>query len=425
MFSKRIWIISLLLISLLAVSAVSATEIDDTQTITSPNSDGDIISGDIDSSDDDWDDDSDYDDGYEDDDDYWDDDDGYEDDDYGDDDDDWDDEYEDDDDDWDDEENPINAKIEITKSGTYYQSTSLKVKVTDADTDEGLEDVEVYLDFSNGKTEYVTTDSDGEATCKIGFDAGTYSVEAGISDGGEYEIDNEPTKTLTFKIEQIPLKFSIKKMNTVYKAGDVYKVKVINSKTKKAVSGIKITVKIYTGSKYQTLTGTTDSKGICYYWTDSLSIGTHKVAASVSSKNVKAKSATSSIKVTKSTPAISFYSYNIGSPFPVTLHGKGIIVKDKKTKKPLSGIKVTLKLFTSGKKYKTYTLYTYKDGKCGLFTNKYSYGSHKLVVTASAAKLKTATKTSTLKIRYGEKFTLNGGGYFNIVYSKGSVSITR
>jgi hypothetical protein len=71
-------------------------------------------------------------------------------------------------------------------------------------------------------------------------------------------------------------------------------------KPKKTVAaGVKIKIKVYTGKSAKTYTAKTNSKGIAQLNVKSLKVGTHKVVVSSGDKYVSAKSATSSIKITK------------------------------------------------------------------------------------------------------------------------------
>ena len=73
-----------------------------------------------------------------------------------------------------------------------------------------------------------------------------------------------------------------------------------NTKTKKVVSsGVKIKIKVYTGKTSKTYTVKTNAKGIAQLNVKSLKVGTHKVVVSSGIAYVTAKSATSSIKITK------------------------------------------------------------------------------------------------------------------------------
>ena len=72
-------------------------------------------------------------------------------------------------------------------------------------------------------------------------------------------------------------------------------MKVVDNNNK-PVSGVTVKLKVYTGKKYKTVTLTTNSKGIAYYGTSSLAVGSHKVVISVGT-GFSAKSVSSSIKI--------------------------------------------------------------------------------------------------------------------------------
>ena len=95
------------------------------------------------------------------------------------------------------------------------------------------------------------------------------------------------------EVKSVSLKPS--KLSTTYDSGKYFKVKSIDSKSKKPVSNLKISLKVQTGKKYKKLTIKTDSNGVAKYSASKLSIGKHKVI--VKSKNSKAK--TSSITISK------------------------------------------------------------------------------------------------------------------------------
>ena len=142
---------------------------------------------------------------------------------------------------------------------------------------------------------------------------------------------------------------------------------------------MKLTLKVYTGSRYKTAYATTNSKGVASYQTKGLSKGTHKIVVSAKPASYTFKTFTSSIKVVKQTP-LKFKVVRATGKDGATL---SITVKNKKTNKALNGIKVKLLIYT-GKKYKTVTLKTKKIGKyngiCGYGTNKLTVGTHKVKV---------------------------------------------
>lgn len=80
--------------------------------------------------------------------------------------------------------------------------------------------------------------------------------------------------------------FKINKAKTIVKAPKVthkrgkskyFKVTVKNKVTKKAVKGLKVKLRIYTGKKYKTYTVKTDKKGVAKFNTKKLKKGNHKV----------------------------------------------------------------------------------------------------------------------------------------------------
>ena len=76
----------------------------------------------------------------------------------------------------------------------------------------------------------------------------------------------------------------------------------------------------------------------------------------------------------------------------------GLVIKNKKTLKPVKGIKVTMKVYT-GKKYKTYNLKTNKKGEASINTKSLSKGNHKVIIkTKATKKYKAASTKSSIKI---------------------------
>jgi hypothetical protein len=187
------------------------------------------------------------------------------------------------------------------------------------------------------------------------------------------------------------------KITVPLKKASTWSVKVIDSKTGKAISGLKLTLKIYTGKKYVTKYVTTNSKGVATYKTNGLSKGDHKVVLSVENSGYKLNTFTSSIKVVKQT-ALKFKVKKVtgikdGDSLSIT-------VMNKKTKKRLNGVKIKL-LIKNGKTYKTVVLKTMKKGKfngvCGYATNKLTVGKHTVKIMPVDIKYKGSAK-STLKI---------------------------
>ncbi|MBR3209689.1 MAG: hypothetical protein IKF82_05415 [Bacilli bacterium] len=197
-------------------------------------------------------------------------------------------------------------------------------------------------------------------------------------------------------IEKVPLSIKASKLSTTYKSGKYFQAKIINSKTKEVVKGVKVIIKVYTGKKTKTLTLTSNSKGIIKYSSSKLGLGKHKIILKVKdSKNFKGTSKISSIKVSKA-------SLKISAPAVTNIYKKSgkfkVTVKNKASGTPVKGIKVTMKVYT-GKKYKTYTLKTKKNGVVSFNTKSLSKTKHKVVITAKGtSKYKKSSAKSSVEI---------------------------
>ena len=141
------------------------------------------------------------------------------------------------------------------------------------------------------------TGLDGTISLSLGsFKPGTYKVVVSSTDTKNYTAKEI---TSQFVIKTAPAKLTPTPVTAKKGENKYFEVTVKNTKTNKVISGVKVTIKVYTGKSYKTYTATTNSKGIAKIGVKSLSVGTHKVVVSSGNKYVTAKSATSSIKITK------------------------------------------------------------------------------------------------------------------------------
>ena len=190
------------------------------------------------------------------------------------------------------------------------------------------------------------------------------------------------------------VKISAPKLTTIYKSTKKFKVKVIDSETN-TVSGLKLKIKVYTGSKYKTFSVQTDSTGAATINVSGLKIGKHKVIVNTNDA-LYSGTVTSWIKINPRPVSFKVFSFK-DKDFGLLY----ITVKDKTLKKFTNGIPVKLKLYT-GKKYKTYKVTTSylkdakKNGGIMFLTNALSVGKHKVKIVAYG-KYK-GTKTSKLTI---------------------------
>ena len=203
----------------------------------------------------------------------------------------------------------------------------------------------------------------------------------------------ELTKSNSVEPESISL--SVSKLSTTYGSGKYFKVKAIDSKTKKPVVNVKLILKIYSGKKYKKVTAATDSNGIAKYYASNLGIGSHKVTINVKdSKKFLSKMKYSSIKISKaklkiSAPKITGY-YKESKRYKIA-------VKNRESKKPMKSIKVMIKVFT-GKKYKKYSLKTDKKGIVSFNMKSLPKGKHKVVINIkSNSKVKSAVLKTYIK----------------------------
>lgn len=216
------------------------------------------------------------------------------------------------------------------------------------------------------------------------------------------------------------LSLSASKLTTTYGTNKYFKVKVIDSQ-KNPVQGIKLNIKVYTGSKYKVYTATSNKDGIASLMTKSIAKGTHKVVVTISDKTYAAKSITSSIKVNQKALKITTKSSKVNTADfaggMIDIH-----VMDKSSNKGLNGISLTLKIYT-GKKYKTVKLVTgydsdvKKNGVAGIFTNKYSVGTHKVIIAPTSSNYKGSATAKLVITKNSKKNYYN----FYIYFTKGKL----
>ena len=207
-------------------------------------------------------------------------------------------------------------------------------------------------------------------------------------------VDQSSANDETVKPTVTKVKISAAKLTTIYKSTKKFKVKVLDSNNK-AVSGLKLKIKVYTGKKYKTYSVSTNSKGIATLKVSALKLGKHKVLIK-SNNALYSGSASSVIKINKRPVSIKVFSIknkDFGAIY--------VTVKDKTLKKYVDKIPLKLLIYT-GKKHKTYKLATCYDkdekqhGALTYLTNAFSVGKHKIKLIAYG-KYK-GTKTSKITI---------------------------
>ncbi len=223
-------------------------------------------------------------------------------------------------------------------------------------------------------------------------------------------VDNSKTftnKALDNNMNEITLlKATSKKLVTTYLSGKTLQIKVITAPSSKPAVGVLLLAVAKSSKKTYSLPITTNSKGIATIKASKLNAGKYKIkvyeafcipgADPGDERYIKVPvvltKTTLEVKKTKAivkAPKVKF-KYKKSKYFKVTL-------KHKSTKKPMSGIKLKLKVYT-GKKYKTYTVKTNKKGVAKFNTKKLSYGKHNVKVM-SGNKNVIVSKKSVIRIR--------------------------
>ena len=246
-------------------------------------------------------------------------------------------------------------------------------------------------------------------------------TDVAIADDINSDIDDEPLKvddqqtsqenetivneTQNSTVEDVSKQaiLSASKLTTTYKNSKNFKVKVVDENGT-PIGGVKISLKIFTGSKSKTKTLTTDDKGIVSYNAKSLSAGTHKVVIDIADELYDSKQITSSIKVKpKSLKALAYSEKSAEGG------GVGVQLIDKSTLKGVNGIKITFKIYT-GKKFKTIKLISgygdksKKDKGLAMFmTNRYSAGTHKVIISSGSSNYKFSKSTKLIITKKSKK----------------------
>ena len=222
-------------------------------------------------------------------------------------------------------------------------------------------------------------------------------------------------KDLNITVKKAVATISASKMTVALKSSTTWSIKIINSKTHKPISNMKLNLKVYTGKNYEKITVKTNSKGVASYKTKSLKAGTHTIIVTGANSGYKFNTLKSSIKVIKQTPLKYKLQSRVSDDEGAIL---SYIVSNKKTNKCINGIKIKVLIYT-GKKYKTYVLKTKKikgktqtyHGAIGFATNDFSIGKHKVKLLPYDLKYK-GSATSYIKIKKSSTKTLK---FFRII----------
>ena len=298
-------------------------------------------------------------------------------------------------------------------SKNYYNEKMLTAKFLSSEG-KAIENAEILITFSNGKSAKLKTNSGGVATYSVPFGVGTYSATISVTTEN-FEVDS--VKMDSIKIVKAPVSITPTKLSTTYASGKYFQIKVVNTKTNNALPGVKLTLKVYTGKKYRKVTVTTASNGIAKYSTSKLALGTHKIVVSPNSKDVSGSSKESSVKVSKA-------AITLLAPKVVNVYKSGtfkVSVKNKESGKGMGGIKVTFKVYT-GKKYKIFTAKTNTKGTASISTKSLSIASHKVLVNVKGtSKYNEGSAKSSVKIIKSKSSTFIKNDLFTYRYAADTI----
>ncbi|WP_407391940.1 hypothetical protein [Methanobrevibacter sp.] len=188
-------------------------------------------------------------------------------------------------------------EIIVSNKKVYNYGDKLIIELKDYKGNPVADETLYILDLHSYDTHEVKTNKKGIATYKLKV-TGKRSFDISYKTPGFTYRDIEHGMTVDLKIKKIKTTVKAKKVNNKFKKSKYFKVSVKNKVTKKAISNVKVKIKVYTGKKYKTFTVKTNKKGIAKLNTKSLKIGKHKVAISSGNKNIKI-SAKSVIKIKK------------------------------------------------------------------------------------------------------------------------------
>lgn len=182
-------------------------------------------------------------------------------------------------------------KLTVSKRKSYTYGDKLTIKLVDC-KGKPVGSKKIYvMDLGTYDTYEIKTNKNGVATFKFKR-AGKYSLSISYtSPGFSYrEIEHETIVKVNVKKAKTTVKAP--KVTNKFKKSKYFKITVKNKATKKAVSKVKVKIKVYTGKKYKTFTVKTSKKGIAKINTKSLKKGKHKVVVSSGNKNyiISAKS---------------------------------------------------------------------------------------------------------------------------------------
>lgn len=274
----------------------------------------------------------------------------------------------------------------------YYNSAATAIiKLTDKKTKKPVSGaiikVRVYITNKKYTDLAFATNSKGQVSFKAALPLGIHKLIIST-------LDNNYTASSISRyttLKKTTGKISAYNINTYYKSGKLYTITLKNAKNGNAMYGCKLNIRVYISSnKYYKYEGVTDGNGQVKINTSSLKPGTYRVTVAEADSGFTAKSISKTLKITKvptklTSPAVKV-KYNSGKYLQTK-------VTHKTNNKVLSGVKLTVKVYTSASKYKTYKITSNAKG-IAYFKVTQGVGTYKVVIS-SANSYYTASAVTT------------------------------
>ena len=274
----------------------------------------------------------------------------------------------------------------------YYNSAATAIiKLTDKKTKKpvagAIIKVRVYVTSKKYTDLAFYTNSKGQVSFKAALPLGKHKIIISTLD------NNYTASSITryTTLKKTTGKISAYNINTYYKSGKLYTITLKNAKNGNAMYGCQLNIRVYVSSnKYYKYSGVTDGNGQVKINTSSLKPGTYRVTVANADSGFTAKSISKTLKITKvptklTSPAVKV-KYNSGKYLQTK-------VTHKTNNKVLSGVKLTVKVYTSASKYKTYKITSNAKG-IAYFKVTQGVGTYKVVIS-SANSYYTASAVTT------------------------------
>lgn len=210
-------------------------------------------------------------------------------------------------------ESQKSTNVESANVISYYKEKTELVACLKDSNDQPIQNKTLKFQIADKLYDGIT-DSGGKVTVTFtSLKPDTYHVKVYFDGDDEYASSQTE---FTVKIKKAPLAIKMSNYNTYVDSDLFFKVKVYNTVTKNAVSGIKIKFKVYNPKtkKYSCFYRTTNSKGIASL-NKNFKVGSYKISAKITDsknkpyiyyKNSKAK-VTMKVKPTAEWGCCSFY----------------------------------------------------------------------------------------------------------------------